>query len=153
MQLIKPQFEHIQLLMSWFTSEQELTHWGGPGFRFPFDQDTFCEDLKLDTLGSYGLLSEGQLIAFGQFYNRLNRCHLGRLVVNSEFRGQGVASELIQRLCELGLEELNVKECSLFVIEDNKSAIRAYEKFGFKFTDYPEKLEFQNCLYMIKSFD
>lgn len=151
MQLIKPQKKHLFEIMNWFSSEQELTNWSGPNFRYPYDISSFTEDLKLDSLSSFVYVSnQSELLAFGQYYQRLGKCHLGRLIVNPVFRGQGIASELMNHLCNLGLNELKVKQCSLFVLKHNNDAIKAYEKFGFSFTDYPDEILFDNCLYMVK---
>jgi len=151
MRLIQPLDNHLLNMMSWFTSKQELTHWSGPNFRYPFNLSSFTEDLKLNTLSSFSLISnESEFLAFGQYYQRLDKCHLGRLIVNPEFRGKGVASELMLHISELGLKKLKVKECSLFVLADNDSAIKAYEKFGFSFADYPDEIPLDNCLYMVK---
>ena len=89
-----------------------------------FDLNSFKSDLKLDSLKSFSLVSvEGNLLAFGQYYLRLDKCHLGRLIVNPNFRGQGIASHLIQKLGVLGKTELKTDSCSLFVLGHNKSAI------------------------------
>jgi RimJ/RimL family protein N-acetyltransferase len=112
----------------------------------------FSEDLKLQKLQSYCLISdESDLLAFGQFYLRLGRCHLGRLIVNPEFRGQGIIHTLIDKLSDYGCAELNVNQCSLFVLNNNEFALRAYKAYGFKLDKYPKKLQLENCLYMIKS--
>lgn len=151
MKLIKPQSNHIAEMMSWFSCEQELTDWSGPNFRFPYDLISFSEDLKLNMLSSFVLLSsKSEFLAFGQYYKRLDKCHLGRLIVQPEFRGQGLASKLIGYLSEVGLKELAVKQCSLFVLSHNIAAIKAYEKFGFSFADYPDEIELNHCLYMVK---
>jgi ribosomal protein S18 acetylase RimI-like enzyme len=151
MQLIHPIESHIIELMSWFSNEQELMNWSGPNFRYPFDLSSFMVDLKLSTLSSFSLVSiESELLAFGQYYNRLEKCHLGRLIVNPNLRGKGIAAELMQKISNLGINDLKVKECSLFVLEHNTSAIKSYGKFGFLVVDYPEKMPLKNCLYMVK---
>lgn len=138
--------------MQWFTSESELSEWSGPNFRFPFNLKTFKEDLKLDSINSYFLIDKNtSVVAFGQYYQRLGKCHLGRLVVNPEYRGKGYAAILISELIEVGLKELNVKDSSLFVLKDNKSAIIAYEKQGFIKAIYPEKMPLKDCYYMVKA--
>ncbi|WP_350431290.1 GNAT family N-acetyltransferase [Shewanella sp. H8] len=152
MQLIQPLDNHLLEMMSWFCCEQELTDWSGPNFRYPFNAMTFVEDLKLNMLSSFALVSnESEFLAFGQFYQRLNKCHLARLIVNPKYRGKGIASELMNRLYRLGIVELKVKESSLFVLAHNYSAIKAYEKFGFVLASYPEQIPLDNCLYMVKS--
>jgi len=151
MHLIEPQENHLIELMSWFNNAQELENWSGPNFRYPYNFSSFIDDLKLSTLNSFVLVSkQSEFLAFGQYYQRLGRCHLGRLIVNPKCRGKGLALELMRHLCELGLNDLELNECSLFVLTHNKSAIKAYEKFGFSFTDYPEEMPLANCLYMVK---
>ena len=152
MHLTKFSDDHIIELMSWFSSEDDLRVWTGPNFRYPFDFSSFKCDLKLDTLRSFSVLStEQHLLAFGQYYSRLGRCHLARLVVNPHFRGLGIASYLIQELSALGKADLNTDSCSLFVLEHNNSAIKAYNKLGFYVIDYQDVIELKNCLYMIKA--
>jgi ribosomal protein S18 acetylase RimI-like enzyme len=151
MQLIPAKTEHVKEIMTWFNNESELSSWSGPNFRYPFTLETFQHDLQLNKLNSYALVSlDNKLMAFGQFYLRLDRCHLGRLAVSPNFRGQGVAGLLMSSLCEIGHRELDTTESSLFVLADNNSAITAYEKFGFKQQDYPEPMPIKNCLYMTK---
>jgi ribosomal protein S18 acetylase RimI-like enzyme len=151
MRLTQPSNPNFIELMSWFSTEEELSVWSGPDFRYPFDLSSFKSDLKLDSLKSFSLIStEGNLLAFGQYYLRLGRCHLGRLVVNPNLRGQGIASHLIQKLSVLGKSDLNTDSCSLFVLGHNKSAIQAYTKLGFYMTVYPDELPLDNCFYMVK---
>jgi ribosomal protein S18 acetylase RimI-like enzyme len=152
MQLIQPMDNHLIEMMSWFSCEQDLIDWSGPNFRYPFNLSSFVVDLKLSTLSSFALVSnDSEFLAFGQYYQRLGKCHLGRLIVNPNFRGKGIASELMHQICKLGLNELEVKECSLFVLEHNGNAIKAYEKFGFSFVNYPDEIPLENYLYMVKS--
>ncbi|PWQ97764.1 GNAT family N-acetyltransferase [Leucothrix arctica] len=151
MKFIQPLESHLLEMMSWFSSEKELTDWSGPNFRYPYDKSSFIEDLKISTLSSFSLVSnESSFLAFGQYYQRLDRCHLGRLIVNPEFRGKGIAFELMRRICESGLKELKVKECSLFVLAHNENAIKAYNKYGFTVVSYPDEISLENCLYMVK---
>ena len=151
MRLTQPSDEHFIQLMSWFSSEDELSIWSGPNFRYPFDLSSFKSDLYLNILKSFSLISsEGALLAFGQYYLRLGKCHLGRLVVNPSLRGQGIASHLISQLSVLGKSDLSTESCSLFVLGHNESAIQAYTKLGFSIADYPEKMPLENCFYMVQ---
>lgn len=151
MRLTQPSDENFIELMSWFSSEDELSIWSGPNFRYPFDLSTFMSDLNLNDLKSFSLISsEGDLLAFGQYYLRLGKCHLGRLIVNPRRRGKGIASHLISQLSILGKSDLNTESCSLFVLGHNKSAIQAYTKLGFSMADYPEKIPLENCFYMVQ---
>lgn len=150
MKLIEPSDAHLVELMSWFKDETQLATWSGPGFRYPFDSVTFKEDLKLTSLPSFSLVSQqSELLAFGQYYLREKRCHLGRLVVNPSKRGQGIVATLVARLAVKGKGHLKVKTCSLFVFVDNTHAIRAYQKLGFEQSKYPTNMPLAGCIYMV----
>ncbi|MDN4503821.1 GNAT family N-acetyltransferase [Alteromonadaceae bacterium BrNp21-10] len=150
MQLISPTKQHIQQMLGWFTNKQQSTTWGGPQFRYPFTEQSFIEDLKLDTLASHVIEdSEGRCLAFGQYYARVGRCHLGRLAVSPAHRGQGIGKQLIHLLTQQGKTQLGVSECSLFVYEDNRQAYQLYLRLGFREMDYPEAMPMAECLYMV----
>ncbi|XPF94770.1 GNAT family N-acetyltransferase [Colwellia sp. RE-S-Sl-9] len=151
MQLVQPLNEHLIEMMSWFSNEKDLTDWAGPNFSFPYNNTSFVDDLQLNDLSSFSLVSnDSDFLAFGQYYLRLGKCHLARLIVNPNFRGKGLAKELINCLCELGLKELNVIQCSLFVFSHNEIALNTYKKIGFTIANYPSELTIKNCLYMVK---
>jgi ribosomal protein S18 acetylase RimI-like enzyme len=149
--LAQPSAADIKTLMGWFNSELELREWAGPAFAHPFDVQSFTSDLKLDSLDSFSMLSQnGELLAFGQCYERVGRWHLGRLAVSPNHRGQGLVQKLIYLLAEFGHRQHGLSSNSLFVLEANASAIRAYEKCGFTMTEYPEAMPMQNTFYMIR---
>jgi len=152
MYLISVEDKHIIQLMQWFESEQSLHTWSGTDFNYPFDLSSFKNDANIHSICSKVLVSaKGELLAFGQYYLRLGHCHLARLVVNPHKRGQGLVAELIAKLSMAGKSELGVPTCSLFVMADNKPAVKAYKKLGFKFTVYPKTMEIEDCLYMVNS--
>jgi len=152
MQLTKTLECHLKEMMDWFANEAELKQWAGPGIRYPFDLSSFTADLKITPNNAFSLISDtGELFGFGQYYQRLDKCHLGRLVVNPKFRGKGVIAELIKQISEQGTKALNVTACSLFVLSHNQSAVKAYQKVGFLFADYPDEMPLADCLYMVKT--
>lgn len=139
-------------LMSWFNSQHDITQWAGPYFRYPFTEKTFIEDLNLDVSDSFVLVGQQNvLLAFGQYYQRKNKCHLARLVVNPIYRGEGIAATLIKELCKHGHLNLNVTDCSLFVYENNLAAVLAYKKLGFVVETNQDSSPLpDNCVYMVK---
>jgi ribosomal protein S18 acetylase RimI-like enzyme len=113
-------------------------------------RNSFKCDFKLENLASCSLLSkQAVLLGFGQYYLRLGKCHLGRLIISPRFRGQGIAAHLIQQLCSKGKQDLRTNAYSLFVLEHNNSAIKSYQKLGFTFEYYPEEISLKNCLYKV----
>ncbi len=151
MKFIPANKQHLLQIMPWFITESELYQWGGPHFRYPFTDETFHIDSKLVELDSYVIVNPNNMVvAFGQFYERLSCCHLGRLVVAPESRGQGHGQSLINKLIKLGSKRLGSKKASLFVLEDNIKALSIYQLMGFEICTYPEKMDIENCLYMQK---
>lgn len=150
--LLQPfQLSDIDNLSTWFSNQAQLTEWAGPDFLYPFTRDALLTELQPDRFYSYSLKSEqGELLAFGQYYPRLGRCNLGRLVVNPQCRGQGIAGQLLAQLIQQGLTELGCQQASLFVYANNQKAIRAYQKFGFELCQYPGDDGIDGCLYMVK---
>jgi len=140
-------------LMRWFPDSHATTVWGGPGFRFPFSESTFREDARIDSLASRGLHDvEGNFVGFGQFYERVGRCHLGRLVIAPDRRGEGLGTALVRALCVEGSQSLDLDTFSLFVLPGNERATRLYAKLGFVTATYPEPSPlFVDCVYMVAS--
>lgn len=151
MKLIPSTKEHLHKMMGWFPDKDSCCSWGGPDFRFPFSEKTFIEDAHLKEIPSYSMLSENsEVVAFGQYYQRENRCHLSRLVVSPSHRNQGIGSKLIKTISQIGCEKLSKSECSLFVLKHNKKALRVYQNIGFEESIYPgQKTGLENCLYMV----
>lgn len=159
MNLLEPTQELIQEMMSWINDERELSVWAGPNFRYPFTLKSFTEDLQLGELSSYCLSSSDvkaandadALLAFGQFYQRLDKCHLARLLVAPQQRGNGLVKVLIKSLSACGRQKFGLDGDSLFVLPENTAAIRAYTSIGFEVLEYPEQSPLKDCLYMIRS--
>lgn len=145
------QSRELRELMSWFPDGPACRTWGGPEFRYPFTEDTFREDARVQELASWSMVDgDGTLCAFGQYYARLGRCHLGRLAVAPALRGRGIGSTLVREMARRGLAELRADSCSLFVLPGNERAARLYGRLGFVARPYPEPSPlFDQCTYMV----
>lgn len=130
---------HIDALMQWFPDAASVAVWS-PSTAFPFtDRQRFILESKLDEIPSWMLVDDaGTPLAFGQYYARQGCCHLGRLVVAPQHRGQGLARELIRLLMARGTAELGMTRCSLFVLDHNAVARKVYASLGFAESPYPE---------------
>ena len=151
MHLTPPEPAHIEELRNWFPSSAALLAWGGPNMTFPNTPDSFTRELHLNALSSFALLDGDMLAGFGQYYERLGHCHLGRLAINPTQRNLGLGQILINSLRQRGEAQLGLEKSSLFVLQDNHQAIRAYRNAGFTKADYPEPMPLENCLYMTAS--
>ena len=122
---------------------------------YPMSDESYLKLLTADHFKSFSLLNdEQQLVAFGQYYRRLDHHHLGRLAVNPKYRGQGLAKLLITKILEQAFLQQSAKGASLFVFKDNIVAYQCYQSLGFIETDYPEQPfpgNMQDCAYMVLS--
>ncbi|GAB3028273.1 GNAT family N-acetyltransferase [Bowmanella dokdonensis] len=149
-QFIQAAKHHMLTVMDWFPDQNGLTNWGGPAMRFPVSPQSFLQDSRWQELASYVLLKEEQLLGFGQYYLRAGRCHLGRLAIAPDWRGRRLVETLIYALVETGCAQLAVDEVSLFVLAQNKPALRCYQRLGFRIVAYPGQLQgIEGCLYMV----
>lgn len=58
------------------------------------------------------------------------RGFLHHLTVSTEFRRQGIASELVER-CLTALKNANIEKCHLFIRKDNTSGLEFWVKSGW----------------------
>jgi ribosomal protein S18 acetylase RimI-like enzyme len=148
-------FDDRQLpqLMSWFVDAAACRTWGGPEFRFPFTESSFREDSRIGRQPAWALADDDlTLLAFGQYYLRIGRCHLAHLAVAPSMRSRGLGSRLIRELCRTGGSDLGVDSFSLFVLSCNEPALRLYQRLGFGPAPYPDTSHpLENMVYMVAS--
>ncbi len=72
-----------------------------------------------------------QIVGFAGIKILLDEADIMNVVVKKNFRNQGIASLLLEKLICLS-KELNLSSITLEVMEENYSAIHLYKKFGFK---------------------
>lgn len=145
----------FNVLMDWFATKTKVRRWGGPEFEFPFTAATFRRDCHWPAMASYSLRdSEGDLLGFGQLYDRDGYINLARVGVRPGSRGQRVGRDLMSRLMRAGLESLALPAYSLYVYRDNDAALGCYRSLGFGISPYPpgEKLA-DVCYYMTRPVD
>lgn len=142
----------IGAVMAWFPDAESVRVWGGPGFRYPFTAASFREDCHVDSVNSYCLSNpDGQLVAFGQSYERDGRGHLARLVSNPACRRTGAGRRLIAMIIADLAKEHDYDEYSLFVYRDNRPALQCYLSMGFVVRDYPAgKPLHDECYFLTK---
>lgn len=85
----------------------------------------------------FGAFDREQLIGITGF-NRMARkraSHRGELVqvyVEPGYRGQNIGEKLLRYVLDYGFTQEGIEQVQLSVITNNKTAIRLYEKLGFK---------------------
>jgi len=151
MKIETARMEDAREVMTWFPDKESVMLWGSPYTRYPLKEETFFEDIYWNRIESRVARGEqGELLAFGQYYPKLARCHLARLVVNPEFRRRGVGLQFIEQLMEHGGAEMNTEEFSLYVMTSNKPAWHCYKSLGFNMQPYPHgDPHLDNCVFMV----
>jgi ribosomal protein S18 acetylase RimI-like enzyme len=85
----------------------------------------------------FGAFDDKRLIGITGF-NRMARqraMHRGEVVqvyVDSKYRGQNIGEKLIRRVLEYAFALDGIEQVQLSVIAGNQTAIKLYEKIGFK---------------------
>ena len=82
-----------------------------------------------------GLDDNNKSVAFGEIIpQETNMPRLGRLLIgNPNERGKGFGTAFIHLLLAECQKKFQSKTVELFVLEDNISAIKCYQKIGFQF--------------------
>lgn len=96
--------------------------------------DVFFEPAQLDTGHYYGVWQEGRLasVAGVHVVSRVDAIAcLGNIVTHPDFRGRGLSTACTSRLCEQLIGD-GVRVLALNVARTNRSAVRVYEKLGFR---------------------
>jgi len=143
MNLVPAQPEHLKVLKTWFPDLKSAQEWGGPAIRYPFTDGAFLEDIHWQKMPAYSLLGEEkELTGFGQCYEKAGRCHLARLAIAPTHRSKGLGRQFIYELMKVGMLDLGVGECSLFVVSSNKKAVSCYTSLNFVPAPYPPGQQF-----------
>jgi len=132
-----------------------LLQWAGPKYTYPLDIAQLKNTLeKTDgaqlSFKVFKAIKADSPAAIGHIqlmdidYNN-SSCILGRVLVFSEFRGTGLAKELVNCAVEYAFLILGLQKITLGVFDFNQSAIATYQKIGFVEYQFNEGVrQFQN---------
>lgn len=94
--------------------------------------DQYVKDQKAILLGVF---NDATLVGFVWCYTHdyfgKKRFHVNQIVVDKDFRGQGIAKKLLSQT-EKYAAELNIKTIDLFVTEENIAAVKMYEDLEYE---------------------
>ena len=145
------EIEHAREIIGWFPDKESVVQWGSPYMRYPLQEQSFLEDMYWDEISARVALGEdGRLVGFGQYYPKLGRCHLARLVINPQVRGRGLGEVFVAALMEHGSAELGTRQFSLYVMTANRPAYNCYRSLGFELAPYPDgDAQLEDCVFMV----
>ena len=94
---------------------------------------SFRVDSRLGDRKTFGIFHNDEYIGAIELYDISNdRCTLGIIIGEREYWGRGFGSEAIIALLEYAFSELNLNQVYLRTFFDNKRAIAAFHKVGFR---------------------
>lgn len=74
----------------------------------------------------------GMAVMLGNRTPKRRHCASVAVMVDTDFQGRGIGRELMSRLVDEADNVLNIRRLELLVLTDNVTAIKLYERFGFK---------------------
>lgn len=89
--------------------------------------------LELENPNTYYVIAKlnEEIVGFGGIYQILDEMQLNYIVTKKNKRNLGIASQILDNLISFANNK-NIALITLEVNENNKNAIKLYEKFGFR---------------------
>ena len=101
--------------------------WGRLSFEGELDSHTACNY----AVKSAGGQTDGQIVAYAFWRLVVDEMHILKVAVTTGLRGQGIASWLLERCFQLGVEH-GARSAHIEVRPSNRPAVRLYQKLGFE---------------------
>lgn len=122
-------------LISWISSKEDLIQFAGQRFDFPLSIEQLKQYNSDPTVKAYKVIIENIHIGHAEINVSDSKvpkfCRI--LIGNKNYRGKGLGQKIVESLLELCKEEHSSNTVELNVFDWNESAIKCYEKVGFKF--------------------
>ncbi len=127
-------------LIKWAEDEKTLIQWCGPVFDFPLTIEqlqVYFSETKKKHPSRYILKSVINqnimcgMCELGNVDRRNGTASLCRVFVDTNFRGKGIAEQIISYVINFAFNELDLRRIELNVYTYNTPAYKCYEKLGF----------------------
>lgn len=128
------------LLISWIESPEALMQFAGPSFTFPLTSEQLDKSLSDPNRFAFGVIdgNSGKMIGHAEVYLTRESAYLGRIIIGDKrLRGMGLGQQIVSSLLDYTFDVLGQNKVQLNVFDWNTSAIKCYEKVGFRIN--PEK--------------
>ena len=133
--------EDAAFIVEWNKGKTDdfLVQWAGPGcYEFPITESQITGRIDKEPSSDYRLykiLNDGSIIGTIELL-RINkqekRAAIGRFLLNPSLAGKGYGTAALKEFTGKAFNEFGFHTLELNVFDFNKSAIRCYEKAGFK---------------------
>jgi len=140
----------FQQIINSIPNARFLLQWAGTEYTYPLDNTQLKKSLEKPTIKMFKAIKSNTFESIGHIqllkidYDNLS-CVLGRVLIFSEFRNNGLSKELVNCAINYAFIKLGLNEITLNVFDFNKSAISTYKKVGFVEYEFIENArQFQN---------
>ncbi|MFE2298652.1 GNAT family N-acetyltransferase [Streptomyces sp. NPDC059445] len=123
------------VVAAWISGPAELANWAGPGFTWPLDDMQLAAYVAEPGRWTWtGVGADGRLVGHASLRLAADgmSARLGRVLVAPDARGQGYGSALLTLVLTFGFARLGLERVELGVFSHNDSAVRLYERLGFR---------------------
>ncbi|CAN5770874.1 GNAT family protein [soil metagenome] len=126
----------FEQVIEWVDSKELLITIAGTYFSFPLTSEQLHRYLKDKRSYSFNIvdadtekvIGHAELVNMGNDVYKIDKLLIG----DKEQRGKGIGEKVMQLLVQYAFDKLNASTVELNVFDWNTSAIRCYEKTGFK---------------------
>ena len=126
-------------LIAWVDSNELLMTIAGPYFSFPLTTEQLHKYLLDEKSCSFNIVDTdaNKVVGHAELVNMGNDLYkIDKLLIGDKNqRGKGTGEKVMNQLVKYALEKLNASIIELNVFDWNTSAIRCYEKTGFKINE------------------
>lgn len=126
---------NFNIFISWIDNEQLLVTIAGNYFSFPLTTDQLHKYLLDEKSHSFNVTDtdENKIVGHAELISMGNDLFkIDKLFIDESQRGKGTCQKLMHELVKYAFEKLHASALELNVFDWNSSAIRCYEKAGFK---------------------
>jgi len=115
-----------------------LLQWAGIGYKYPLSEKQIIDRIESEPSSGcriYKIILDNDMIGTIELMRidtEAKTAKIGRYLLNPELTGKGYGSEALEKFVFIAFSDFQLKKVWLSVFDFNKSAIRCYEKVGFK---------------------
>ena len=144
--------DDYEIYTKWMNDPKVVNGLGGYGKVYALLKEKECLEKMIKSGQNYAIvLNEGDEllgnISLMDVDSRERTAELGIFIGEEKNRGKGYGTEAIKIFLEYGFNTLNLQNIMLKVNSNNKSAIKSYEKVGFKVFGRRTKSVYENGKY------
>ena len=133
----------FDLLIKWLNSYHLVKQWAGDDFNYPLDKEQLSNYIKGSNKTNSQLLIYKAIdletketighISLNNIDYKNKSAKIGKVLVGDDRqRGKGIGQKMVLEALKIAFNEFSFHRVGLGVFDFNESAIRSYEKVGFK---------------------